>query len=252
MVGEILVQECPKKSGSLAHALQDRLRVKDLQARQGGGATDGVPSEGMSVKERLITIGQVVKSIIDAVGGHRGRQREIPARDALSQRHDVGHHALQVTGKEFACPSESGCHLIGDEQDIMVVAQPSDARKVSLGRDDHPGRSLYAGLDDHRRDFAAPVLEEVAQRVDARRVALGGVCAPLTAVAIPVWNPQWLEEQRLVRVPERSLTAQAVDSERVAVVSHVQRDDPLAFRVTGIDPILDRHLQRHLDGAGPV
>ena len=102
--------------------LQDRLLFKDPQARHGGGATDGVPGEGMPVKERFVTITGVVKGVVDPVGGNRGRQWKIPAGDAFPQRHDVGHHAFQVTGEHLACPSEAGCTFNRDEQDIVVVA----------------------------------------------------------------------------------------------------------------------------------
>ena len=122
VLGEELVQERSEKSGSPAYSFQDGLRLEDPQARHRGGATDGVPGERVPVKERLVASRRVVEGIVDPLGGNGGREREIPAGDALPQRHDVGHHPFQVTGEHFAGPSESGCHLVGDEQDIMVVA----------------------------------------------------------------------------------------------------------------------------------
>ena len=74
-------------------------------------------------------------------------------------------------GEPFSGASEAGDDLVGDQQDVVAIADLADAREVAVGRHDHAARTHDRLGDDgsHRIGaFAQHGLLEGIRRTDAR------------------------------------------------------------------------------------
>lgn len=78
-------------------------------------------------------------------------QRQVRRGQAFGGGDDVWDYAKQfLAGEEGAQAPERGHHFVGDEQDVVGLAQLPHALEVALGRNDHPARA-HDRLGEERR-----------------------------------------------------------------------------------------------------
>ena len=70
-------------------------------------------------------------------------ERQVAARDALGEGHEIGLDAEPLEAEPGTEPAEAADHGVADEQDVRVTADPGDLLQVSLRRRQHA-----AGADD--------------------------------------------------------------------------------------------------------
>lgn len=94
--------------------------VVDLHRRDARRAGDGVAAVGAADDAR--------RDAVHDIGAGRDRGQQHAARDGLGGGHDVRGAARigpVLGGKVFSGPAVAALHLIGDEQDPVVVADPA-------------------------------------------------------------------------------------------------------------------------------
>ena len=106
---------------------------------EGGGAAHRVAAEGREVVADLEGVG-------DLGAGDEGAQRPAVG-DALGHGHDVGLDAVVLDGEELAGAPEAALHLVGDEQDALVVEDLLDGLEVA-GRRHDDAALAHHGLGD--------------------------------------------------------------------------------------------------------
>ena len=79
------------------------------------------------------------------------RERQ-PARDRLGDRHQVRLDAVVLHREELARAAEAGLHLVGDQDDPVLVADPAEAVD-ELGRSDDEAALALHRLEDDRGDL---------------------------------------------------------------------------------------------------
>ena len=141
--------------------LQYLFLFQDVQRCKGSRGCQRIASVGMPVKESFLTLARGWKcwsqeGVVDFLGGQRGSQRQVAARDAFAQAHQIGNHMLLFAGEHAPCSAKRGHDFIGDQQDIVLMGQMAHSPQVAFGVHDHAGRALDQGFDDHRRDFFVP------------------------------------------------------------------------------------------------
>ncbi len=111
-----------------------------------GGAPDGVAAVGVAVGEGL------TEGVVHLVAGDGGAQRHVAAREALGGGYDVGHRVPVVEAPLLTCPPEPRHDLVGDEEDVMLVAYLADQLEVARRRWNRAQRGADHGLSDEGRD----------------------------------------------------------------------------------------------------
>ena len=86
---------------------------EEVDVGERGGAAHGVAAEGGEVVADLEGVG-------DLGAGDEGAQRPAVG-DALGHGHDVRHDAEVLDGEQLAGAPEAALHLVGDEQDALLV-----------------------------------------------------------------------------------------------------------------------------------
>ena len=132
----------------LGGVLDELLLPDDSQALPGHRAGQGVAAEGRAVLARL-------EDAEDLPVGHDRRDRVAAAAQGLADDDHVGPHALVLAGEELARAAEAGLDLVGDEEDVVLLADLGGLPEEPVGRDEDAGLGLD-GLDQEggrvRRD----------------------------------------------------------------------------------------------------
>ena len=174
-----------------AHVADEReAGLPGLGARSHRGA-DGVGArEQGAVLERVEHgvgggQGHRVAAVGAAETAHAGRVHDLgaagdpgqgqAARDGLRGHEQVGHDAGVLAGEELARAAEAGLHLVGDEQDAVLLGESPEPRQVLAGRH-HEAALAEHRLHDHRRHLLGGhvALEEVLEGVHAGDAAAPG------------------------------------------------------------------------------
>jgi hypothetical protein len=168
------------------------------------------------------------EGLIDGLGGQRGGQREIAARDALGQAQQVGRDVLLLAGEHGSRAPEPDRHLVADEQHAELVAQLAHRSQVAPRVHEDAGGPLHQGLDDDSRHAARVRFQEPAHVRGIARLRLPGV-----------------EEQRAERRVEEVDAAHRDRADGVAVVGVAQADEAGPLRLAAVLPVLERDLDGH-------
>jgi len=99
----------------------------------------------------------------DLVAGDDGRHRIHPPRQRLPHDDDIRLDVVPVRAQHLPRAADAGLDLVGDEQHVVLLAQPLRLAEVALRRDDDAGLALD-GLDHERREVVAPGLEGGLER----------------------------------------------------------------------------------------
>ena len=89
------------------------------------GAHDFDGGQRSRARHRVAAVGSAQTADVDPVhdlgpAGHRGQRQA--GGDALGRRHQVRHDGLVLAGEPGPRPAEAGLHLVGHEQDPVVLA----------------------------------------------------------------------------------------------------------------------------------
>ena len=133
----------------------------------GHGAGHRVTGVGEAVVELAALVHQ---GLGDAVADQHAAERQVAAVDALGEGHEIGLDAVVLRAEPLAEPAEAGDHLVGDQQDAVLVADALDLRPVGVRRDDHAAGALHR-LADEGRDVVDAELRGSCAR--ARRPSSG-------------------------------------------------------------------------------
>ena len=121
----------------------DELLLEQLDRGTGRGACHGIAAKRARVRARR------PRHHVGARAGHAKRQaRSDPFRDI----DDVGRQAEMLEGEHLARASHAGLHLVGDEQNAMLLREIAQPLQKRLRRNDVAPFALDR-LDDDRRDF---------------------------------------------------------------------------------------------------
>ena len=130
----MLVRECAQPTAQplaqLGGALDEALIIEHVEARQSGGGAERVAGEALAMAEDVIVEG--------ARDVFRENYRGGGAIDAerLAHDDDVGRDAVVLEGEHAARAAHAGHRLVGDQQQVPLVAQRAQAADVALGRRD--------------------------------------------------------------------------------------------------------------------
>jgi hypothetical protein len=139
-------------------------------------------------------------------------ERGIAGGDALGRRDDVGDVAEVVAGEHRADPAEGADRLVGDEQDVVLVADLADPLEVAGGR----------------REAAAGVLHRLEEDRGDRLRAL-----ELDGLGDPVRGPP---TERLLVVAQVLRAAVDVGVGHLVAAGHERLEDRLGAGM----PVMDR------------
>ena len=103
-------------------------------------------------------------------------QRQIPARHPFGERDEVRLDPPMAERKPFSGAAKAGDHLVGDQQDLVAVADLAQPREIARRRHDDPARP-HDRLGDDRRDGVGP---------SARIACSTASAAPIPGSSLPV------------------------------------------------------------------
>ena len=146
----------------------------------------------------------------------------------------------------MAEPAPGADHLVGDQQDVVLVADLAHPLEVALLRRDAPAGVLER-LEDHGRDRLRPLeLDPLADLLGGpERVAVSG---PVVRVRVRHMNTALGE--RLERRAQVGEAGRHQGTHRRPVVGDLAGDHLVLLALTGDPEVLARQLQRRLDRFG--
>ena len=164
-----------------------------------------------------------------APGDDHGAERHVAGADPLRAGHQVRGEAVALAAEPAAEPSEAGDHLVGDEQDAALAADPLDRRPVAVGRRDRAARA------DHRlADERGGAVTELVER-------------PLEVGSVVVGDLRDVADERPVAVAHRRDAGQRRPVRVRAVVRETARDDDRSLRLPLERPVAPDDLRRGVD-----
>ena len=178
---------------------------------------------------------------------HTGRPRDVradrhhAARQALRERHHVGHDAFAVAREQRAAAAEARLHLVGDHHRAGFVADRAHVAQVPVGRHVDAAFALDR-LDDHRRDRRrrrAPRSAAASPNGTRRTSASSGTngsrnaSRPLaeSAPSVLPWNARVGRDDR--RTPRRGARELERALDRLGAAVGEERDREVARRELG-------------------
>jgi hypothetical protein len=97
--------------------------------------------------------------LADLRGGDDARERDVRAGRALRERQHVRDDALRVDPEPVPAPAQARDDLVGDQEDVVLVADRTDPLEVVRGAD---VRAAGAGhrIGQDRRDRVGPLVPD--------------------------------------------------------------------------------------------
>src|SRR4051794_19521684 len=224
----------------LADVLEQALALEDVEVGERDRGAHRVPAPRDAVGEGVRALEE---RLHDAVAGDDGAHRGVRARQALGRRDHVGEVVVLLGAEHVAEPAVGADDLVGDQQDVVLVADLADALEVALGRREAAAGVLDRLHDDGRDRVGALELDAVR---DGLREVLGAV-AGRQAVEVRVRHVAAARGERLERLAQRRHAGGAERAHRRAVVGDLARDDLVLVRVARELVVLAGELQRGLD-----
>lgn len=126
-------------------------------------------SDGDSASEGVTTVGGAVLTGLDAehdvVVGKDGRDGVNTTGQGLTEKENIGLDIVVVNAEQLACAGKTGLDLVGDHEDVVLLAELRDLLEVSLVGN-HDTSFTLDGLDQEGGDVLAVVLEDVLEVLD--------------------------------------------------------------------------------------
>ena len=114
------------RSNFTLHLFQGLLFLEEIDIFNGHTAGKGITRIGMTVEKGLESIEGAEKTAENLICGERGRKGQVSAGDALGNAQKIGFYVFFIAGKHVACPSETGCHFIGNQENIVFPGDLSE------------------------------------------------------------------------------------------------------------------------------
>src|SRR6185312_8997863 len=174
----------------------------------------------------------------DVAAAQRRGQRDVAAGERLANTHDVGADARVVGGEQLPGAAEPGGNLVEDQQDVVAVADRTQVNEIPRVVEPHAPRALHDGFDDHGGQLVG-----VFGQLLFEHLAVGGV------VFTGYLGRELLAGQDVgpQRVHPALWVAHAHRGEGVAVVAAAPGHQPVLVASADAAPVLQRHLDGHLD-----
>lgn len=134
------------------------LLLDDLEGGDGDGASEGVTTVGGAVLTGL-------DAKHDLVVGEDSRDRVDTAGQGLAEKENIGLDIIVVDAEQLASAGKTGLDLVGDHEDVVLLAELRDLLEVSLIGNHDTGLTLD-GLDQEGGNVLAVVLEDVLEILD--------------------------------------------------------------------------------------
>ena len=236
----------------LRRALQNILLIENIEHGERRAAAERIPRVRMTVHERLalapVRIERVVDLLLDDGDGHG----HIAARQPLREAHEIGRDARTFTRKEPSRTPKPRRDLIGDEEDIVRVAEGAQLSEIFLGVDAHPRAPLQERLDDHGRRLV-PMRGKGTLRVLKARTGTGVARLTIgTAVAVGRLDMDIVHHHRLIHLGKEIHAPHGECADRLAMIPLGETHKPRLSRASRLLTVLERHLERRLHGGRAV
>ena len=190
--------------------------------------------------------GALVEGLEDTVADDHAAHRHVRRGEGLSDGDDVRLVAVALAAEVVAEPAPGADHLVGDQQDVVAIANiPHPLEVALLGRDAPAG--VLQRLQDHGGDRLRPLEQDpLLDRVRRpERIAVGG-----PSVAVRVRNVNAAGGQRLEVAAELRDAGGTEGAEGSAVVGDLAGDE-LGLLAVAPDPVIAaRQLQGRLHRLG--
>ena len=194
----------------------------------------------------------VVERAVDRVGREHARKRQVAPGDALRQAQDVRGDACLLAGEHRPRPPEPGHDLVGDEEDVVAVAQLARAPQEERVVHAHAAGALHHRLEDDGRDAVLPLLQELGERP---RGLLGAALAlefPAAGMARGKRGDEVAANEGRVGIAKGRDVRDRERAQRLAVVAALEVHDVVPGRLAAVGPVVAGHLERDLRGRCPV
>ena len=127
---------------------------------------------GVGVHEGLAAL---IHSAGDLIAYANAAKREIAGSNRLGELYQVGFDTPVFQTKHFACTTETGDHLVGNQQHLVLIADFPDTRKIVVLRYYHATSALDRFGNEHGDRLGAGLLDCFFQfvcRVDTAVLAV--------------------------------------------------------------------------------
>ena len=179
----------------------------------------------------------------DPITDHHAANRQVAGGEALGDRHQIRANSKVVRSEPLAGAPEAGDHLIGNQQQAVLIDDALDLGPVAGWRDDDATGALHRladeGRDALRTERENPVFERArgAQTKFLRR--------ELSPLGVPVRLRDVLDARhhRAALRVHRAHTTQARTGQRAAVVSILAADDYCAIGFAAQLPVAAHEAQ---------
>ena len=216
----------------------------DAQGFQRHGAGQRVAAVGVAMAEGAHAGAGVGHHLVDRVAHHQRRHRHIGRGQHLGHRHHVGLQVEHVGAEGLAQAAEAGDHLVGDQQDVVLLQHRLDAREVTRRWDDHAARTLHRLGDEGGDGVGAfggdQVFQLLDQPVDELRLGLAGQAH---AVEVRCAHPQDAGQRQVEVLVHRGQARQRRGRGRHAVVALLPSDDLLLGRLAACVVVVAHQLE---------
>ena len=244
------VRETPVQARTLSlHCVEQPVARDHLVHGERGGARHRVSDVRMSVLEEAAARGE---RIANRVGDEHGTDRLVAAAEAFRDRHQVGGDALLVDRVQRAGTAHPAHDLVEDQQDSVTIAEVANPSEVAGHRRHRAERRAGDGFGDERDDVVSAETRDLAVELVSKphAVLLGRLAVAHAAIRVAGRNVRDVDQQRREwRAPPR-ISADGERAERIAVVALPPRDEMPPLRLSDLDEVLPRELQRGLDRLG--
>ncbi len=147
-----------------------------------------------------------------------------------------------IAPEELARPTEAGGDLVGDQQHVVLVAQPTNGGEVRGSVEAHAAGALHDRLEDHGSDLTVVRFEQGCELGDvggSECLAEGGFGGGREELRGE--HPGEHRVHAVDRVAHRHA------GERVAVIAVAHGEQPRPLGSPDASCVLQRHLDGHLD-----
>ncbi len=231
----------------MLHAVVEALPLEDVEVGHRDGGRHRVPAEGVPVGEA----GRARPERLEQpVAGDQGADGGVAAGHRLGAGDHVRHVAEVVAGEHRPDPPERADDLVGDQQDVVGVADLAHPVEVA-GRGREAAAGVLHRLQEHRRDRLGPLEQDGLLDAVGRPAAerLGVVAQVLRgAVGVGVGHLERARDQRLEHLLGRRDARDGQRPLRGAVVGDRTADDLVLGGPPDQLPVLLGQLPRRLHG----
>ena len=239
MVSERVLEVDEEPLALVLGHLRIALALDEAEHRDPDGAPDGMGAVGVGVHPGGV---RRVHDVRDLVADADAAEREVTRGDRLGELDHVRLHPPVLEAEHPSGAPEPRDHLVGDEEDVVLVADLADAREVVVLRDDHAARPLHGFGDEHGHRVGAFAENRLLELVRGRDSLAHPLRCP---VAVGVGRGD-VHEARHPGLEHRPVCGDSGCGHRGQgdpVVAPLARDDLGLVRLAPKLPVVAGHLE---------